>query len=48
MSCEPLKHDWEVIEVSSDNPYHSRPNEKTIIKFRCRKCLASITGEIEK
>lgn len=48
MTCEPLRHDWEVIEVCGNTEKYHLPNEMTTIKFRCKVCLASITGEIIK
>ena len=40
-TCEPLEHDWEVESIIGKDY-----NEEVALKFRCRKCHASLEGEI--
>ena len=39
--CEPLAHEWEVEEVSGNGS-----DENITLKFRCRKCNATLKGKV--
>ena len=39
--CEPLAHEWEVEEVSGSNG-----DDDILLKFRCRKCNATLKGVV--
>jgi|10_taG_2_1085330.scaffolds.fasta_scaffold73029_3 hypothetical protein len=46
--CNPMEHDWEVEEVCGNGMGSSISTDEIILKFRCRKCNASIEGEVKR
>ena len=40
--CEPLAHEWEVEEVSGNGDIYTIE-----LKFRCKKCNASLKGKVK-